>query len=47
VTATSQEKLIAQINAYDDFNYLIYFMDVQGNYVNDRQEYVEIQIKFD
>ena len=42
-----QEKLIAEFNAYDEFSYVVYFRDVQGNYVSDRQQFVKIQIKFD
>jgi hypothetical protein len=39
--------LIAELNAYDEFNYVIYFKDVQGRFMGDRQQYVRIQVKFD
>ena len=42
-----QDKLIAEFNAYEEFNFVIYFQDVQSNYVSDRQQYVKIQVKFD
>lgn len=30
--------MIAEINAYDQFKYVIYFLDVQGNFVSERQQ---------
>ena len=30
------------MNAYEEFNYLIYFKDVQGVYVSERTSYVKI-----
>lgn len=39
--------MIAEFNAYDEFNYVIYFKDVQGRFMGDRQQYVKIQVKFD
>lgn len=46
-TSTTADTLIAGFNAYDEFNYIIYFVDVQGNTVSDRKQSVKIQIKFD
>ena len=47
LSSFSQDKLIAEFNAYDEFNYVIYFKDVQGRFMGDRQQYVKIQVKFD
>ena len=45
--STGSDELIAEFNAYDEFNYLIYFSDAMGNKISDRQSQVQIKLNFD
>ena len=37
LSTSAQSTLIADFAVYEEFNYLLYFRDVQGSYVSDRQ----------